>query len=120
MAMIPTKGYSNYGGFQGYQGVVGNPGIPGPSGYTNAEAYKKFEDIQKSISDLGFNLEKLFALPPEDKKIVFQLYEDLMSLLYNNTYTTAEIGKVVFIYNTLYRADYLATDREQKLANLLS
>ena len=107
-----------YGGFQGFQGITGAQGTQGPVGLSNP-LFTRVDEIYKFLPQLGINIEKVFAMSSDsDKNRIFIMYDEMMNLL-SSSWTEATMTRIVLIYNTLYRGDYLTTNREQKLLDIL-
>lgn len=81
--------------------------------------------IQDEVMDRQLNLDKIFKLPEDDKKIVMGLFQELLDSFYGEK--GMDIGglrvdhiRASVIYNTLIDNDYLVTKREANLNKVLS
>lgn len=71
------------------------------------------------ISKYEINLEKLFGLTEEKRKIVLDLISDYKHLSFDSQSSTASTKFFEMLGNTLINNEYLVTVRERKLNEVL-
>lgn len=82
--------------------------------------------IQDDIMNRQLNLDKIFKLSKADKKIVLNLFQELLDSFYGEKGMSIPGGlkidhiRALVAYNTLVDNDYLITKREANLDKILS
>lgn len=82
--------------------------------------------MQDDIMNRQLNLDKIFKLSKKDKKIVLDLFQELLDSFYGEKGMSLPGGmridhiRASVAYNTLIDNDYLVTKRESNLDKVLS
>lgn len=81
--------------------------------------------MQDDIMNRQLNLDKIFKLSKKDKKIVLDLFQELLDSFYGEKGMSLPGMRIDHIrasvaYNTLIDNDYLVTKRESNLDKVLS
>lgn len=115
-----TGGYSP----MGPHGTCGGPGVAGVPKMGNYHWYHD-EDIKNIIYELpklGLNLDKISKLDSEeDKKRIIHMFTEIckMAIEYETRDNKFNSFHFKMLYNSLYNCDFLCTNRNKNLTNLL-
>ena len=85
----------------------------------------EWNEIVGGISKRQLNLDKIFKLNTDDKKIIMDLFNDLLNSVNGTTGILmtggmkVDYSRACIIYTTLVNEDYLVTRRELNLEKIL-
>lgn len=87
---------------------------------------KQVGDIVEEMFKMQLNLDKIFKLPIEDKRIILDLYDKLINSFVSPGFASFPAGGMQFdmisanvMFNTLTENGYLVTRREKNLDEVL-
>ena len=78
------------------------------------------KDILNELPNLQLNLELIFKLYDTDKSFIFSIYKDMLhELRMSGNVLDMNMMKISSIYNTLRNNNYLITNRERNIDELI-